>query len=98
MESSSRPLRQAERENTCFKDVGRRVMKARHNEAERPCSYLQSIRGMGGGRGVWKKKCKKKKKNGTAVAGMAVGDAWLRRVTEMAADGAAFEMEIKRVI
>lgn len=68
-------------------------MKARHNEAERPCSYLQSIRGMGGGRGVWKKK-----KNGTAVAGMAVGDAWLRRVTEMTADGAAFEMEIKRVI
>lgn len=49
MESSSRPLRQAERENTCFKDVGRRVMKAGHNEAERPCSYLQSIWGAGGG-------------------------------------------------
>lgn len=35
---------QAERENTCFKDVSEHVMKARHNEAERPCSYLQSIK------------------------------------------------------
>lgn len=41
--------RRAEREDTCFKDVSRRVMKARHNEAERPCSYLQSIDGALGG-------------------------------------------------
>lgn len=26
-----------------FKDASQRVMKAGHNEAERPCSYLQSI-------------------------------------------------------
>ena len=28
----------------CFKDVSAAVMKAEHNEAERPCSYLQSIK------------------------------------------------------
>lgn len=94
MESSSRPLRQAERENTCFKDVGRRVMKAGHNEAERPCSYLQSIWGGVGGKG-WKY-AKKKKKMSRDIG--SAGDARLRRVTEMVADGTAFEMEIKRVI
>lgn len=63
MQSSSLPLRQAERENTCFKDVGRRVMKAGHNEAERPCSYLQSIWGVVGERG----EKRAKKKTGTAA-------------------------------
>lgn len=52
----------------------------------------------GDGRGKGRLEKKKKKRAGTAVAGMAVGDVWLRRVTEMVADGAAFEMEIKRVI
>lgn len=45
-----------------------------------------------GERGV--KKAKKKKNRDSS----GEGDARLRRVTEMAADGAAFEMEIKRVI
>lgn len=42
----------AERENPCFKDVSECVMKVRHNEAQRPCSYLQSIKGkkVGAGR------------------------------------------------
>lgn len=66
-------------------------MKAGHNEAERPCSYLQSIWGVVGERG---EKSKKKKKSGRD----SEGDARLCRVTEMAADGRAFEMEIKRVI
>ena len=53
MKSSSDPLSQgrerAERENPCFKDVSQRVMKARHNEPQRPCSYLQSIEKVAGG-------------------------------------------------
>lgn len=52
MESSSDFL-WAERENPCFKDVSQCVMKARHNEAQRPCSYLQSIKGGGGVGAGW---------------------------------------------
>lgn len=48
-------------------------MKARYNEAERPCSYLQSI------------KAKKKKK--MAEAGRAEDDTELQRLTKMRTDG-----------
>lgn len=44
---------QAERENPCFKDVSECVMKAQHNEAERPCSYLQSIKEGGKKKKKW---------------------------------------------
>ncbi len=47
-------------------------MKARHNEAERPCSYLQSI------------KAKKKKMAG---AGRAEDDMEVQRLTKMQSDG-----------
>lgn len=49
-------------------------MKARYNEAERPCSYLQSI------------KAKKKKKK-MAEAGRAEDDTELQRLTKMRTDG-----------
>lgn len=71
--------RRAEREDTCFKDVSRRVMKAQHNEAERPCSYLQSIDGALGG---WLERNVK-----MAGDGGAGDDARFQRVTEMRADG-----------
>lgn len=80
--SSLAAARRAEREDTCFKDVSRRVMKARHNEAERPCSYLQSIEGWWRG-GIWGVERNVK----MAGDGGARDDARLQRVTEMRADG-----------
>lgn len=67
---------QAEREDTCFKDVSQCVMKARHNEAERPCSYLQSIKA-------------EREKRGREMAGAsgAEDDAALRSSAEMGSDG-----------
>lgn len=83
MESSTDPLspgrdrqreRHTERETACFKDVSECVMKARYNEAERPCSYLQSIKVMN----YWKKK---------KEAGGATDDTALQRLTKMQSDG-----------
>lgn len=82
MESSS-DLLWAERENPCFKDVSECVMKAGHNEAQRPCSYLQSIKRGGG---CW------------VGAGGAEADTKLQRLTKMPTDVTPFEMEIKRMI
>lgn len=82
MESSS-DLLLVKRDNPCFKDVSQRLMKARHNEAQRPCSYLQSIGG-GGEKKVW--------------AGGAEDDTELQRLTKIRTDVSPFEMEIKRMI
>lgn len=59
-------------------------MKARHNEAQRPCSYLRSIKG--------------KKKRERVGAGGAEDDSTPQRLTQTPTDVSTFEMEIKRMI
>lgn len=86
MQSSSVLLR-AKRENPCFKDVSQCVMKARHNEAQRPCSYLRRIKGG-----------KKGRERERVGASGAEDDTTLQRLTQTPTDVPPFEMEIKRMI